>query len=162
EKIKKFFAKIKLFLGIGTVKISFDIPASFSDKDKTVKGNVVVLGKSDHKITSITLKMVEEYSHKNNNGQVHRKQFTLGEIVLNKPFDVKQGEEKKVSFELPFEILRSKNDQLKEKGGVLGALGKIGSVLDNENSTYFIQAVVDVEAAYFDPTARVKIQRQKA
>ncbi|QQR54794.1 sporulation protein [Candidatus Peregrinibacteria bacterium] len=158
--LKKFFAKIKLFFGIGTVKVLLEAPETFSAGDKSIEGTVTIIGKSDQKITKITVKMIEDYVKNAKNGQAQKKRFTLGEINVGKAFEIKQGEEKKIDFKLPFEMVKSTNDQLKDKGGALGALGGLGSMLDQEKSEYKLQAIADVEAASIDPMAEVWIQKK--
>jgi hypothetical protein len=59
---------------------------------------------------------------------------------------------------LPFSLLKSENDQLKEKGGVLGTLGKVGAFASNEKSKYFVNAEVDVKSAALDPSDKKEIR----
>ncbi len=47
--IKKFLKKIKLFFGIGTVKVKLEVPESFKETDSEIKGSVLLVGKSDQK-----------------------------------------------------------------------------------------------------------------
>ena len=159
--LKNLFAKIKLFLGLGTVKVKLEVPSTFSEKDKTIKGAVHILGKSAQKVNKITIELVEDYSKKSKSGEMKRKKYELGTVELTKAFEIKEGEEKKFEFELAFDLIKSYNDQMKEKGGVVGALGKVGSFLDNEHSEYTLKATADVEAAKLDPMDVVHLQLAK-
>ncbi len=106
--------------------------------------------------------MYEKYSKKNKEGQEIKKEFTLGEMEISKVMDIKEGEEKKVEFTLPFELMKSKNDQMKDSGGVVGALGSLGAFMDNEKSVYMIVATADVDAASIDPNDVATIVKVKA
>jgi len=48
--------------------------------------------------------------------------------------------------------LKSQNDLDKEKGGVMGGLGKVGSFLDAEKSTYRVIFSGSLEGALLGPT----------
>ena len=71
---------------------------------------------------------------------------------------IKAGETKEVAFTLPFAMLKSSNDRLKEKGGALGAIGSIGAFANNEKSEYFVDADVDVKSAALDPSDKKQIK----
>ena len=50
-------------------------------------------------------------------------------------------------IELPFTVRKSMNDKLKEKGGALGALGKLSSLADAERSEFALKASADVRGS---------------
>lgn len=56
------------------------------------------------------------------------------------------------------ELIKSNADSLKEKGGALGALGKMGKFANNEKSSYFVDATVDVKSAFLDPSDKKDIK----
>jgi hypothetical protein len=60
---------------------------------------------------------------------------------------------------LPFALLKYTNDKLKEQGGVLGGLGKVGAFLDAEKSEYNIMATVDVDGDKLDPNDIAQITK---
>lgn len=57
-----------------------------------------------------------------------RKYYKLGEIreVLN--MDIEKDEEMIMDFEVPFKLNAGTMDNLASKGGVLGAIGKVGNL----------------------------------
>ena len=145
-----FFSKVKNVMGIGGVKVVLEVPTNVKKDDKQVSGKLLLTSKSDQHILSVEVTLVEEYT----TGRGENKdstEFDLGQYVDNKPFDIKAGEQKEIPFTFNFDILKSENDKLKEKGGVLGAAGKLGSLMDNEKSRYFVKADVDVKGVAFDP-----------
>lgn len=146
-----FFDKIKQFFGIGTVSAKLNVtPATFKATDSEIKGTLVITGKSDQDIESVEVKFEEKWS-KGKDDDKQEKTFTLGTFKMNQPFSIKKDEVKTIEFAIPFEMVKSDNDKLKEKGGVLGGLGKMGSFLDNEKSDFELVATVDVKGATFDP-----------
>lgn len=154
-----FFGKIKGFFGIGGVKVTLEIPKEIGKEDGKVTGKVTLFSKSDQHVLSLKLKMIEEYSTGRGENKT-TKEFTLGKLNLVKEkdaFDMKAQENKVYDFELPYELLKSKNDQMKEKGGVSGALGKMGSFMDAEKSKFFIEAEADVKGTALDPSDKKPI-----
>lgn len=158
DALKKLFAKIKLFFGIGTLSMELQVTPSFSGSDSHIKGTLLVKGKSDQTIKDVKIEMNEEYSKKNSAGETKTTHLTLGTLELA-GFEIKEGEEKKINFELPFQIVKSQNEAMKEKGGVIGAIAGLGALAAGEHSVFTLKAVADVEAATFDPSAHLTLKR---
>jgi sporulation-control protein spo0M len=152
-----FFQTIKNKLGIGGVKVKLEVPGQVAKDAGSVSGKVILTSKSDQEIVELEVKMIEEYT--TGRGEDKKtKEFTLGEVKVPCGFTIKAGETKEVAFTLPFEILKSSNDRLKEKGGVMGAMGSIGAFANNEKSEYFVDADVDVKSAALDPSDKKEIK----
>lgn len=152
-----FFQTIKNKLGIGGVKIAIQAPGQASKTDGKVEGKLILTSKSDQEVVSIEVKMVEEYTTGRGDDK-KTKDITLGVTKISQGFAIKAGETKEISFSLPFSLLKSDSDVLKEKGGALGALGKMSAFANNEKSEYFIDASVDVKSAALDPHQRKEIR----
>ncbi len=152
-----FFQNMKSKLGIGGVKVELRIPSQVGKDDGTVNGTIVLTTKSDQEVKGIEIKMIEEYTTGRGDNK-ETKELTLGQLKLNEVFTIKTGETKEIPFSLSFTIIKSSNDELKEKGGALGALGKVGAFADNEKSEYFIDADVDVTSAALDPSEKKQIK----
>ena len=150
-------AKIKQFFGIGGVDVSLAVPGQVAKASRVIDGQVTLVAKSDQHVLSIELKLVEDFSTGRGEGAETR-EFELGVLTMNTPFDIKAGETRTVPFRLPFEILKSNSDELKEKGGALGALGKVASFANAEKSAYNVKCEVDVKDTSFDPSASKEIQ----
>jgi hypothetical protein len=84
-------------------------------------------------------------------GGERRAEYELGKVALAGAFDIKQGEERSFDFVLPFELLKSGNDVLKEAGGAFRMLGKAAAFVSAESSTYKVTATADVKGAALDP-----------
>lgn len=150
--------KIKLFFGIGTVSVKLSVPPTFKSSENLVSGSVTITGKSDQRIKSIEIKLEETWTTGTGDNKTS-KEFTLGKLKIDQGFDIREGEIVTKTFDLPFQFLRSGNDRMKEQGGVLGGLGKVGAFLDGEKSEYTILATVDVEGAKLDPNDIAKIKK---
>src|SRR5206468_3617642 len=104
-------------------------------------------------VESVALKLVETYS--TGRGEEKRtREFVLGEVTKPVGVDLKPGETHDVEIELPFTVRKSMNDKLKEKGGALGALGKLSSLADAERSEFALKASADVRGTTFGPCDR--------
>ena len=145
-----FLQTIKNKLGIGGVKVTLQSPGNAPKTAGIIEGKVILTSKSDQEVVKISVKIYEEFT--TGRGEEKKtKKFTLGEITIPQGFTIKTGETKEISFSLPFSVVKSSNDELKEKGGALGALGKMGSFAANEKSEYFVEAQADVKSAALDP-----------
>ena len=145
------FNNLKNKLGIGGVKVELQIPGQLTKDSGVLNGKILLTSKSEQQVMSYKIKMIEEYTT-GRGDQKKTKTFELGNA--SKPLDivVMPGETKEVEFELPFNVLKSDNDRLKEMGGALGALGKLASFAGNEKSEFFVVADIDVKAAALDPS----------
>ncbi len=152
-----FFQTIKNKLGIGGVKVKLEVPGQVSKEEGVVHGKVILTSKSDQDIIELEVKVIEEYT--TGRGEDKKtKEFTLGEVKIPCGWPIKSGETKEIAFSVPFELLKSSNDRLKEKGGALGAIGSIGAFANNEKSAYFVDADVDVKSAALDPSDKKEIR----
>jgi sporulation-control protein spo0M len=152
-----FFSNIKNKLGIGGVKVDLQCPGQVAKADGAVSGKVVLTTKSDQEVASGKVKVIEVYTTGRGDDK-KEKTYTLGEVSLAGGFMLKTGETKELSFTVPFKILKSDSDELKEKGGALGAIGKLGAFANAEKSEYFVEAEVDVKAAALDPSDKKPIK----
>lgn len=148
---------IKNKLGIGGVKVALNVPGQVSKAAGVIEGKVTLTSKSAQDVVGLTVKLIEEWSTGRGDDKT-KKEFELGKVNVPASFAIAPGETKELPFSLPFTVLKSNNDELKEKGGVMGALGKMGSFANNEKSAYFVSAEADVKAAALDPTDKKEIR----
>ena len=153
-----FFQKIKNKLGIGGVKVRLDVPAEVPKQDEgEISGKIILTTKSEQEIVDMEVKVVEEYTTGRGDDQ-STSDIELGLIKLDGGFSIKPGETKEVPFTVPYRLVKSNNDELKEKGGALGALGKVSAFASGEKSKYFVEADVDVKSAALDPSDRQQVK----
>jgi len=151
------FGKIKQALGIGTIKVELTVPAQVRRSDGTLQGSIKLTAKSDQEVTKLQIKLIESYTTGRGEEKKTR-DFDLGELELPQQLVMKSGEVKSIDFQLGYSLLKSNNDLLKERGGALGTLGKIGAFANNEKSEYFVTAVADVKGTALDPSDRKQIR----
>lgn len=152
-----FFDKIKQFFGVGTLDVKVQVPGYFKATDPAISGTLSIVAKSDQSVLKIELELAEKYET-GRGDEKKEKRITLGSLRLSEPFSLKAGESKTVDFAVPFQMAKSSTDQLKEKGGVFGVVGKLGAFAANEKSEFSFHATVDVKGATFDPTDKVELK----
>lgn len=152
-----FFGSIKNKLGIGGVKVELKAPGQASKEAGVIEGTVVLTTKSDQEVLSVVVKLIEEYTTGRGDDK-ETKEFELGQVNIGGNFSIKTGEVKEIPYKLSFKTIDSSNDELKKKGGALGALGKMAAFAGNEKSEYFVEAEADVKSAALDPSDKKEIK----
>ncbi len=151
------FQTIKNKLGIGGVKVVLEAPGQTSKEAGKVEGKITLTTKSDQLVASITVKVIEEYTTGRGDDK-ETKEFTLGSVKLPADFTIKSGETKEFPYAVDFQLIKSSNDELKEKGGALGAVGSLAKFANKEKSAYFVEVEVDVKGAVLDPSDKQEIK----
>lgn len=152
-----FFQTIKNKLGIGGVKVTLQIPGQVAKTAGEVKGKIILTSKSEQEVVSLKVRFLEEFTTGRGDDK-KTKEFELGIVKIPQGFTIKAGETKEVPFTLPFSVIKSNNDELKEMGGAMGAIGKLGAFASGEKSSYFVDADVDVKSAALDPSDKKEIK----
>lgn len=142
---------IKNKLGIGGVKVALQVPGQVSKEETKIDGKINLTSKSDQNVVSIEVTVFEEYTTGRGDDKKTSK-IDLGKITLPGGFTMKAGESKEVPFSIDFVLAKSNNDDLVDKGGAMGAIGKMGKFANNEKSVYFVEADVDVKGTVLDPS----------
>ena len=145
-----FFSKLKQFVGAGTVKVALTVPPEVQKEGAQLSGSVALNAVSDQHVLEITVKLTEHWST-GRGAEKTEKEYELGKVALAGAFDMKQGEQRSFDFVLPFKLLKSGNDVLKEAGGAFRMLGKAAAFVSAESSTYKVTATADVKGAALDP-----------
>lgn len=152
-----FMGKVKQFFGIGGVKVTLQCDSEGSKGGGTVNGTITLTSKSDLEVINVKVALKEEFTTGRGDSK-ETEEFDLGELLVSEAFNIKAGEEKAIPFQLPYEMLKSNADQLKEKGGALGALGSMAKFANAEKSEYFVVADCDVKGTAMDPSDKRSIQ----
>lgn len=157
ENKPSFFQKIKQWLGIGGVKAELVVDPNLAWDDNEIKGQVIVTTKSEQKVEGLTVYFQDLYSYKSGDTRKY-KTYKLGEKTFNESFTIDVGESKTIDFVLPFAFAMSKDDKLKAQGGVMGALGTAGSLLNSTSDVYTLYATVNVEGTALGSTVSQKMK----
>lgn len=145
------FSKIKQFAGIGTLDVKVQGPAQFSAGAAQLGGTVHLTAKSEQQMLSITVELREEFTSGRDDDKKEQR-FVLGSQHFGEQFTMKEGETRTLPFSLPVAFRKSANAQLKEKGGLLGGMGKLNAWAATEKSTYKLHCEVDVKGTSLDPS----------
>jgi hypothetical protein len=152
------FKKLGQFMGMVGIEVEVDVPESL-DKDATsLEGKIRIVAEQDQTITKIKIEItqrMEEGSVGDEDRNIEKK--TIGKIELSETINIKKGETKDVPFTLNFKRDLSIEKKLSEQSGVMGMLGKAMSYADNERWQFWVEALVDVKGAAFDPTGSKQV-----
>lgn len=146
-----FMAKVKQWMGIGGVKVVLTVPAQVEKSKGQIEGKLTVSSKSDQTVKALHVELIESWTT-GRGEEKETKELELGKVEIPAPFDIKAGETKEFPFVLAFTLVKSNADELKEKGGALGMLGKAAAFANAEKSTYDVKAGGDVKGTAFGPT----------
>ena len=152
-----FWDKVKQFVGIGGVKVSLEVGQQFPKASKAIDGKVRLTAKSDQEVSRVEIKLIETWTT-GRGDEKSSKDYDLGVTAIEQRFTLKAGEVKELTFKLPFSLLKSNAEELKEKGGALGALGKVAVFANAEKSTYRVTADAAVKGTAFNPSADKRVE----
>lgn len=144
---------VKGWLNIGGVKVKLrQVDMQVPKAGSELKGKVDLTSKGDKHVLKVLYKFMMERS--TGKGEDKKTEETvLGETRMNEPFDIKTGETKTLDFAINYRI----PDTLKDKSGVLGAVGKLGAFAASEKLEYYVVAECDVKGTALDPSDKVRV-----
>jgi sporulation-control protein spo0M len=152
-----FLDKIKQIAGIGGVKLKIQLPATINRQEGKVEGTAILTSKSKQHVENLSFELEETYITGSRENQ-RTQYFTCGKLTLDEAFDINSDETKNIPFSFTFHISRSENQNLQDKGGFVGTLGKIGSALNNERSVFHVKASAKVTGAILGGSDVVKVE----
>jgi hypothetical protein len=156
--IMGFLDKIKGWLNIGGVKVRIDgVEPKIAVGHNTLSGKALLTSKTDKDVLGIVCKVVNEQTRKDD-GEEATEEFIVGERNFPEPFAIKAGETREIDFSIDYFI----DQQLKHKGGVMGAVGKLGAFASGEKDSYSLVVECDVKGTVLDPSARVDLKLSKS
>ena len=153
-----FMGKIKQMFGIGGVKVVC-APATndISSAGGSVDGRVELTSKTDQHVTKVEARMVELWT--TGRGQEKKtKELEMGKVLVAADVPLKAGESKTLTFTLPYAVGKSMNDRLKEKGGAIGAIGKLGAFAAGEKSEFELRVSAGVKGTMLSSSAKVPMR----
>jgi hypothetical protein len=144
---------VKGWLNIGGVKVKMEgVNPMVPKSGNQLTGRLVLMSKSDKHVNKVDYKFV--LSKTTGRGEdKETKEYIIGSSSYNQPFDIKAGESKTLEFSIPYSIERT----LKDMGGVLGAVGKLGAFAVGEKLEYQVIAKCSVKGAAMSPGAHVDV-----
>lgn len=139
------FNKIKQGLGIGTAKVTLEVPAQIARGTKEVDGKVTITAQSDQKVKSIKVALVEK-SVTTINNETRDVRKDIQTFYLKEPFGIKKDETRTIPFKLSVDLGDSVSVQM--FGGTLTVSGS-----SNGQRSFEIMATADLDGVALDPTA---------
>jgi len=142
--------KVKKWLGIEGIKVQLIIPDAVSAKDGNIDGRLQFYSMHAQTISSLHFKLIEKYVR----GRKKRRltdEYLLAEKEIHQLIEVPEKELVEIDFELDFQMVSSRMDELQNKNflwkGLIGAAKKIKSV----HSEYRIEVEADVVGTALNP-----------
>ena len=152
------FSKLKKFMGVVGINVELEIPDELPLDATMLEGVVRVTAKQTQHITKVKVTM-KQVHQEGSGADRTSKEYQIGEIMItDDPFDINEGEVKEFSFRLFFMRRKTADQRRSEQGGLMGAMGKLGKMMDNEKDTFWVNAMADVKGAALDPNDTEEIK----
>jgi hypothetical protein len=149
-----FLDTIKGWFNIGGVKVKLEgVDPVVSKEGNEIGGKVNLTSKGDKHVLKVNYKFVMERTTGRGENK-ETKETILGQSSMTDPFDIKAGETKSLDFTINYDIQK----ELKDMGGAMGAIGKLGAFASGEKTEYYVVAVCDVKGTAFDPSDKLKVK----
>jgi hypothetical protein len=156
-----FLDKVKGFLNVGGPKVAIlEINQPITGKFGVVSGTAKVTSKRTAKIVKFTQKFVR-VTTKGTGDEKQVETMIVAENEQSLDIEVKETD----PCDLPIHISYDSStiaDRMAGKGGVMGALGKVGQftsgLQDKGIEDFFVEVAVDVVGTPLDPTAKMQVR----
>ncbi|NJM52847.1 MAG: hypothetical protein HC846_05305 [Blastocatellia bacterium] len=152
-----FFDKLKGYFGYGILDIELQCPTTIDRHRPIVAGKLLITAKQDEFVEAIQMKISEVWQKKDLNNEPVHKEFQLGIYEFDVQRSVKTGEVLSYNFNIPLTLVKSMDDQMRDKGSLIGALGKMSSMLKSEKSNFWFSTIVHVKSASFEPVKTIEM-----
>jgi hypothetical protein len=148
------WSTIKGWFNIGGVTVKVQgVNPMLPKTGSLITGKAVLTTKTDKEVKKMTYKLLLKRT--SGRGEERKtKEHVLAQSAQDQPFDLNKGETKTIDFTIPYSLEKS----LKDMGGVLGTIGKIGAFAAKEIDEYFVVAECGVKGAAFSPTGKVPVR----
>ncbi len=145
--------RVKKWLGIEGVKVELVLPDTITEKSSLISGKVRLYSMNPQTISALHFKLVEKY-HRGRKKNRQTDEYLMAEKDHYQIIEVPEKEIIEVDFELPFEMVESRMDQLEDKNFVLKGMVKAAKLLKSVKSEYQLEVEADVVGTALNPFAR--------
>ena len=142
--------RVKKWLGIEGVKIELYLPEEIRKNSGVISGTVKMYSMNAQTVTSLHFKLVEKYYRGRRKSKL-TDEYVLTEKEIPVLIDVPAEEPVAYAFELPFEMIRSRMDELEAKNFILRGLVKTAKALKAVKSEYRLEVEADVVGTALNP-----------
>lgn len=150
------FNRAKKFLGAIDLKIEIKPSGDFYKVGGQVGVFVELRCNSELHIKSATLRLVQVLT-RGRGDDAKTEEIVLGQKTTDEAFDLHKDRMHELFFLLVYQRSDTDIEQLGQRGGVAGAVGRLGAWADNAQSEYYLQLDVDVADVFLDPRQKMKI-----
>lgn len=150
------FGSIKKMMGIQGVRLRLHTLSSYPQDVSTINGEVELYAKSNTTVTGIRLRFIENYTR----GKAEEKrvdEYLLGSWELDSPIDMREGENRRLLFKLPFEWMESPMDRRAKNNPLLKGVVALMKNRKGVQSEYRIEAQVQVDGQEWSMPSRTRI-----
>lgn len=142
--------KIKRVLGIEGVRVDLLCEEKFDSQSPQVEGVLKFTTKSDGKVKSYQIMLVEQYSRGRKRNKL-TDEYILGQYHNTESFEIKKEEIIEIPFLLKYEKLLSEMDKIQEGNFLTAIIIGMAKKLKGVKSTYKIRVTADVSGTKLDP-----------
>jgi sporulation-control protein spo0M len=139
---------VKGWFNIGGVSVKIqDVSPKVSMSGNVIAGKAQFSTKSPKDVNKIVYKLLRRRTH-GKDQEKKTEDTILAQATRGEAFKLQPGEPRTFDLRLDYTL----PSELKHKGGVLGALGKIGAFADSEEDEYYLVAECEVKGTAFHPS----------
>ena len=143
-------------MGIQGVRLRLHVLDSYPRTVETLNGEMELFAKSNTIVQGIRLRLIETYTR----GKAEEKrvdEYTLGTWTLPAPLALREGEQHRLLFKLPFEWLESPMDRRAKNNPLVKGLVALMKNRKGVQSEYRIEAQVQVDGQPWSEPSRTRI-----
>jgi hypothetical protein len=164
----QLFTNLKQLTGLGGVKLKVELdsssPPQISEKPRTYSGTLHLSSDTDVQFKQLIYRLEMTTVWKDAKGQRREKQHLLGEKVIDVSTEsLTAGETKDIPFKIDgkhFELHKTSEQALSEQGGMLGVLGKVGSLVQKQHVSYHLVIMLTFQNITFDSREKIELHYQ--
>lgn len=142
--------RVKTWLGIEGVKIELLLPEHIKKNTGKIAGSVRLYSMSAQTVTSLHFKLVEKYIRGRRKAKL-TDEYVLAEKEIPVLIEVPAEDAVVYAFELPFEILQSRMDELEGRNFILRGLVRTAKAVKAVKSEYRLEVEADVVGTALNP-----------
>lgn len=152
-----FLDKLKQAAGIGGVKVSLELPESYSKEDMKFTGKVILSSQSDQNIKNIKVNL-QEVRLQGIAENTTEKEYILGEDQIADSFEMKAGEEKNLEFSVPFSFHAYELDRKIDEKLESSLTRKLNDFADLKRSKFTVSVLVEQEGTMLPITVSKSVK----
>ncbi len=145
--------RVKKWLGIEGVKVELLLPEEIHKSDGLISGTVRLSSIQAQTVTRITFKLIEKY-RRGRRKQKLTDEYLLAESELNVLLEVAPDLPQEVPFEVTFDLVKSRMDELEERNIFTRGVARTAKLLKGVSSEYRLEAEADVLGTALNPFDR--------